>query len=323
MANELLSDQIYDMAISCGFDNCGIISVDDMDGFDAHLQERTQAVPSSAFFYEAAGMANGVRKRFPWAKSIIICTYWLGRYRFPASLQGQYAKSFFLSPGNEMCREFQEGLRAFEAWCTERGIRLEGGNHFGHMSIGALRYAAMKAGLGIIRKNNFLYTEEGSFVDLIGYVIDKACVLHHTPNIKPCSEKCNLCQRSCPSGALKGAYTMNPLECVSFLTTFGKGTLPPDMDEKSCGTWICGCDTCQDACPHNRRHDWTSGEAYPGLEELEPELKPDKLLLQSDEFLKKRVIPYTEHHIMPDEAETLRLCAARSIRNQNVGKEAR
>ena len=54
MANELLSDQIYDMAISCGFDNCGIISVDDMDGFDAHLQERTQAVPSSAFFYEAA-----------------------------------------------------------------------------------------------------------------------------------------------------------------------------------------------------------------------------------------------------------------------------
>ena len=319
MSDLPIERQIYDLAISCGFDNCGIIPIEDMDGFSEHLQERIRRIPSSAFLYDSVGNLSGTKERFPWAKSVIICTCWLGKYRFPASLQGKYAKSFFLAPGNEMCREFHENCKRFEAWFAQRNIRCEGGKQSGHLSIGPLRYAAMKAGLGIIRKNNFLYTEKGSFVDLTGYVIDRECVLYHTPDIKPCAEKCSLCQKSCPSGALKGPYTMSPLECVSFLTTFGKGKLLPGMDDRACGTWICGCDSCQDACPHNRRHDWENGIPYPGLEELAPELQPERLLLQSDEFLQKRLIPYTEHHVMPDEAETLRLCAERSIRNKGIG----
>ena len=321
MNDTLLANQIRDKAISCGFDNCGIIPVDDMLGFESHFQKRTTEIPSSAFFYDAVGDLGGIEKRFPWARSVIICTFELGRYRFPASLQGRYAKSFFLSPGNEMCRVFQERCEQFEAWFTERGIRCEGGKQFGHLSIGPLRYAAVKAGLGIIRKNNFLYTEKGSFVELLGYVIDRECVLYQNSNLKPCPEKCGLCQKSCPSGALKGPYSMSPLECVSFLTTFGKGMLPPGMDDSAYGSWICGCDSCQDVCPFNRKHDWQNGEAYPSLEEIESELKPEKLLEQSDEFLQTKVIPFTSYHIMPNETETLRVCAERSIRNQSVAPE--
>ena len=112
---------------------------------------------------------------------------------------------------------------------------------------------------------------------------------------------------------------MSPLECVSFLTTFGKGALPSGMKDDCFGTWICGCDSCQDVCPYNRSHDWTNGEAYPGLEELEGELQPEKLLQQPDEFLQDHVLPYTSCHVMPGETETLRLCAARSMRNRSAG----
>ena len=316
MNDALLAKEIHDKAVSCGFDNCGIIPIDDMDRFEEYFQERKKAVPSSAFFYEAVGDLAGIKRRFPWAKSVVVCSFWLGRYQFPASLQGRYAKGFFLSPGNETQRDFLESREQFETWFAQRGVRCEGGGQFGHLSIGPLRHAAVAAGIGIIRKNNFLYTEKGSFVELTGYVIDRECELRLTPNLKPCAEKCNLCQKSCPSGALKGPYTMSPLECVSFLTTFGKGALPPVMDDKASAGWICGCDACQDACPYNRKHGWSVGEACPGLEELEPELQPEKLLRQSDEFLQKNVIPYTNYHVTSNETETLRVCAARSLKNQ-------
>lgn len=44
---------------------------------------------------------------------------------------------------------------------------------------------------------------------------------------------------------------MDPGNCVSFLTTFGKGNVPEHLDEGMLEEWICGCDNCQDTCPYN------------------------------------------------------------------------
>lgn len=322
MRDDILGQKIHDMAIACGFDNGGIIPIEDMEGFRERLEKREADIPSSKFFYRGVGDLAGIRDRFPWAKSVVICTLWLGKYRYPASLQGKYAKSFFLSPSNRPCAETEEKCRRLETWFTEQDIRCEGGTQFGHLSIGPLRYAAMMAGLGIIRKNNFLYTEKGSFVELVGYVIDRSCTFRQTTSLKPCAETCNLCQRNCPSGALKGPFTMNPFECVSFITTFGKGKVPKGMEDTACRTWICGCDSCQDACPYNRMHDWEKGLSYPGLETLEPELAPETLLEQTTEFISQKVIPYTDYHVTADEAETLRINAARSLRNFKPSRAA-
>lgn len=104
------------------------------------------------FFYQGMGDFANIKKRFPWAKSVIIGTYWLGKYRFPPSLQGKYGKAFFLSPSNSVCKGSLTARRDFETWFKGQGIRCEGGDQFGHPSIGPLRYAVMMAGLGIIRK---------------------------------------------------------------------------------------------------------------------------------------------------------------------------
>ena len=50
MDTDKLGQVIYDKALACGFDDCGIIPIDDMDGFQQRLQEREEKVPSSAFF---------------------------------------------------------------------------------------------------------------------------------------------------------------------------------------------------------------------------------------------------------------------------------
>lgn len=97
--------------------------------------------------------------------------------QFPPSLQGKYGKAFFLSPSNSVCKESLTARRDFEMWFKEQGIRCEGGDQFGHPSIGPLRYAAMMAGLGIIRKNNFFKKElfmealrSGFFMDYIVFL---------------------------------------------------------------------------------------------------------------------------------------------------------
>ena len=168
-----LSEEIYKQALSCGFDKCGIISISALDGFDELYDKRLSDVPLSQYFYEGVGNLKGTRARFPWAKSIVILAFDYGKFRFPKELQGKYGKAFFLEPEKKSKERFD--IERLEKWFCENDIRAEGGEHFGALSVGPLRYIAMKAGLGIIRKNNFFYTETGSYNNLFGYVIDKEC----------------------------------------------------------------------------------------------------------------------------------------------------
>lgn len=295
-----------------GFDNCGIIPLEYLDGFRQRYQERIHRVPSSAFIYKVVGELTETKKRFPWAKSIVICTYWFGKYSYPKEMQGRYAKAYFLSPEPHQKNGYdQDGL---EQWFEEHGIRCEGGEQFSHLSIGPLRYAAMMAGLGIIRKNNFFYTEKGSYVNLVGYVIDRECSLIHHSKLKPCSESCTLCQKSCRTKALKAPYTMSPLKCVSFWNTFGKGMVPFFLKSEMFEEWICGCDNCQDACPYNLKQNWDEGEKFSDLEEIAPNLLPEQLLKMPNDYLAKHVIPKTANHMHLSDIPVLRRNAKRVLR---------
>ena len=312
MSRSSLAQAIYETALSCGFDNCGIIPISALDGYKQRLQEREEAVPQSRPFYQNIEHLAAVRELYPWAKSVVVCITWLGAYRYPLSLQGLYGKAFFLSPDTAPdCEAHRQKLR-FEAWMGEQGLRFEGGETNAPARIIPLRYAAVAAGLGIFRKNNFFYAEKGSYYELEGYLIDQPCEYTHECRLRPCADSCTLCQKACRTKALSAPYTMNPLSCTSFWTTFGQGAVPPHLTADQFTTWLCGCDACQDACPYNR-HDWSQGKKFPGLQELEPLLQPENIVAASDTVLRRSVIPKTDLHVSPDQVQTLRTSALRVL----------
>lgn len=303
-----LAQFIYRAALNAGFDNCGIIPLDDMESFAARIKERMDAAPNSRPFYEGILMNADIRERFPWAKSFVICTTRYGKYRYPKQLQGRYAKSFFLSSENTPTKTHEQ-KQTLSQWFDEKHIRWDSGSVYG------LRHAAFQAGLGMIRKNNFFYDEKGSWLNLEGYLIDRECRLYQKHQLRPCSPNCNLCVKNCPTGSLSAPYVMEPSLCISYCTTFGRGIVPESVSEAAFGEWVIGCDRCQDVCPFNR-HDWDTGEEFPGLKKLLPLLEPEMLMAATDEELIEQIVPKTANHIQPKEVDTLRRNALRLLTNQ-------
>lgn len=138
-----------------------------------------------------------LKEHYPWARAAIVCTEYYGKYKFPASLQGMYAKFFLLSSAVPEYPN-RKGKASFERWLASEGIHYEGGEINMPGRIFPLRPTAVAAGLGIFRKNNFFYGPKGSWYGLEGYLIDRSCEYIQEINLKPCAETCNLCQNACP-----------------------------------------------------------------------------------------------------------------------------
>jgi len=106
---------------------------------------------------------------------------------------------------------------------------------------------ATRAGIGWQSKNtNVLSRRWGSFTYLGGVVTDLE-LLPDRPAQDGCG-RCTACVRACPTGALKGDYTIDARLCISYLTIEHRGPIPREL-RPLMGAWVVGCDICQDVCP--------------------------------------------------------------------------
>lgn len=291
-----LEQLIQQKAYSLGYEKCGMIPVEAMGGYDEKFNERIRKVPESEKFYERQKRLTKLREQYPWAKSIIVAVMPYGKYKVPEHLRGKIAKHYLFDLRVEGSAEYQ-GSSAFEEYLKGLGFRIASNRQFG---IVGLRWAAMEAGLGIIRRNNFFYTEKsGSWVELEAWITDRELTLTEQANLPGCPKGCSRCIKSCPSGSLCEPYTMSPVKCVSFLTTFGGRDLPHEPLSKDFGGWFYGCDTCQDVCPMNRGK-WVEQEDFPGVAELSPRLSPEKVLTMEEDFYKEKIQPKF-FYLRPDE----------------------
>jgi epoxyqueuosine reductase len=121
----------------------------------------------------------------------------------------------------------------------------------------AERAFAARSGLGWAGKHtNLIVPGLGSFV----FLAEVVTTLYLPPD-EPLRKTCGTCTRclpACPTGALRGDYTMDATRCISDLTQ--RGDAIPLALRPLIGDWVWGCDLCQDACPPTR-HAGPSGDA--------------------------------------------------------------
>lgn len=284
---DTVEQMIQKKAYELGYEKCGIIPISLMDEYGEKVNERIEKVPKSKIFYANQKRLVDIKEIYPWAKSVVVLAVPYGKYKVQEILNGRIAKAYLFDTRiDENTKEYQNN-RELEKYMKELGLKVETNQKFG---VVGMRWAALQGGVGIVRRNNFLYTESGSWVHLEAWITDREMELKETNNVMPCPKPCNRCREHCPTKSLSDPYTMSPTECISFLTTFGGRDLPQEPLSKKFGSYIYGCDICQDVCPMNKDK-WKAEEEFPGLEELSYSLTPENILNMEEDFYREKVQP--------------------------------
>ena len=295
-----LTEDIKDFALDLGYSKAGITAADAFPDYIAELKSRHEMY---GWYIEGPFQpitGADPRSVMPLAKSIITLVYDASKESFPDKLVGKIGRLYqarcYLTPRHRINGARRQLMREF----------LEGdGCEVARRLVVPERLAAARAGVVTYGKNTFAFAEGiGSFILITAFVVD-AELEYDEPTIEEkCPPKCTACIEACPTGALYEPLKMDPRLCIAFNTfmtqdDFPGGVtsyIPPEIREKM-GTWIHGCDICQEVCPRNQRRLKAKLPQNEFLAKVAQDFELTKLLNLSDEFYTKRVQPLMYNYI--------------------------
>ena len=128
----------------------------------------------------------------------------------------------------------------------------------------AERAFAARAGLGWIGKHTSLIVKGLGSAVFLGEIVT-TLELEPDPPLRTSCGACTRCVDVCPTGALRGDNTMDATRCISDLTQ-RRDAIPRAL-RPLVGTWVWGCDLCNDACPPSMRAGRAGDAAFAPLDD--------------------------------------------------------
>jgi len=172
--------------------------------------------------------------------------------------------------GDDYHEVMKEKLFRLFAWLDERAGGISGRVFVDSAPVMDKAWAR-RSGLGWLGKHsNLINRSLGSYFFIGEMIVDVAL-----PPDGPMPDYCGRCTRcldACPTDAITAPYVVDANRCISYLTIEHRGDDIPDAIRPGMGSWIFGCDVCQDVCPWNKFKRPTREPRYqprPGMTDTE------------------------------------------------------
>lgn len=250
----LLSARLKAEARRIGFDGVGIAEATRLDDEARRLEAWLGAGRHGGDAGAMAWMAGHFDKRIdprvlvPGARSIVsvFVSYYQSAHPAHAGHVSRYAW------GDDYHAVLKEKLAELFHW-LDGAVGGAGGRAFTDSAPVMDKAWAQRAGLGWQGKNtNLLTRSHGSFV-FLGELITDVPLAPDAPFAADHCGNCTRCLDACPTGALDAPYQIDATRCISYWTIEHRAESPPPDDlAAEFGTWLFGCDVCQDVCPWTR-----------------------------------------------------------------------
>jgi epoxyqueuosine reductase len=248
----LSSAAIKKKALALGFDACGVAPA---AGFPrlAYFSEwiRRGYAGEMTYLDRSVDRRSDVRQILPTAASVVTTATVYNTDR-PYSVECADPKQAHVSRyawGDDYHDVVGARLDALLTWMRDQSP--EPFDARGFVDTGPVQEKAYaeRSGIGWIGKNTCLiHPELGSWL-FLGEIVCSLELEPDRPALDHCGT-CTLCLEACPTGALVGPAVLDSRRCISYLTIEQRGAMPADL-VPSIGTWVYGCDVCQEVCPFN------------------------------------------------------------------------
>jgi epoxyqueuosine reductase len=260
---ESLRDELRAHALEAGWCALGVTGVEPFveardRGLDAVTAGRMDGMPWMTAERVAASADLGAR--YPWARSIIALAWPYRPVRPVAGPTGDRPRgrmagyALLEQPDGGSVADYHEVLARrcddLVAWLRERAPEVRAKRFVDH-GWAIDRAVAERAGIGFTGKHASLLTAgAGSYVLLAEIAV--SLPLPADPPSKRSCGTCAACLPACPTGAIVAPGVIDARRCISYLTIEHTGAIPVEL-RPLMGTWVFGCDLCQEACPINHR----------------------------------------------------------------------
>lgn len=279
---EELAKAVKKLAADCGYVACGITSAEPFTEDHEAVLQRISKFPEAKELYERYLRRTDPKGTAPWCNSVIACVRWYGKYKIPEKLIGYIARHYLgdcrleICPDYPMAGKMTAGLRELGLKCKKGGV--------------PDRWAGVRAGVVGFGKNCSVYAPGyGSWINIQTWRVDAELPVDKPTAKSPCPEGCQICAKACPTKAITDDFCLRMDRCIAYLSYTAPFPIEQELWDKM-GSWVYGCDICQQVCPLNKDK-WQRLEPVPWIDEVADLLTPETLAQMDEATYLEKIHP--------------------------------